>query len=255
MENPIYIALSRLTAQRRNLDVVAHNIANANTAGFQGDKVMFRQYLHELDSGEKLTFGHKAAFVHDIGAYRDTAQGALRQTGGQFDLAIEGEGYFTVETPLGPRYTRNGRFQINAEGQLTTALGYRVLDNGGNAIQFPEGTGDVRVAPNGVVEAKMANQQGVAAYQPVARIEVVTFENQQEMKHIEQGLFTAAGEELPSENAAVLQGMVEESNISPIEELTNLIEVQRMYNHGKELMKSEHERLRAAIRTLTRTSG
>ena len=253
MENTGYIALSRQAAARRQMEVLAHNVANANTNGFQGSRTLFREYLSREESGERLSFNRKIAFVQDIGDVRNTAQGPLRTTGGQFDMAIQGEGYFTVETPLGPRYTRNGAFQINADGQISTALGHRLLDDGGDPIALPDGTVAVKVSPNGVVEAQLPADGDVAVFQPVATLQVVTFENQQEMKQIENGLLTGAGEEIAMESA-VLQGMLEGSNVNPITEMTRMISMQRSFGRGQEMMENEHERMRRAYRTILQTS-
>jgi len=251
MENTSYIALSRQAAVRRELEVLAHNVANANTNGFQGSSTLFREYLMRENSGERLSFNRKIAFVQDIGDVRDVSQGPLRATGGELDFAIDGEGYFTVETPLGPRYTRNGAFQINGDGEISTALGHRLLDNGGDPIALPDGTVKVKVSPNGVIEAQLP---GVELFQPVATIQLVTFENQQEMKQIENGLMTGAGEEIAMDGESrVIQGMIEGSNVNPISEMTSLISLQRSFGRGQQLMENEHERMRRAYRMIVQT--
>lgn len=254
MENAGYVALSRQAAARRELEVIAHNVANANTNGFQASKTLFREYLSRENSGERLSYGRKIAFVQDIGDVRDTRAGPLRSTYGEFDLAIDGEGYFTVETPLGPRFTRNGAFTINAEGEMTTAYGHRLLDDGGQPIALPEGTVKVKISPNGVVEAQLPADGDVPLFQPVATIRLVTFENQQEMKQIENGLLTGAGEEIALEDSKILQGMLEGSNVNPISEITRMIALQRGFGRGQEMMENEHERMRRAYRTLLQTS-
>lgn len=255
MENTSYIALSRQDALRRELDIIANNVANANTAGYNGEKALFRDYLERVDSNEKLSTGRKMSFVQGIGTYRDTREGPMSPTGNALDLAIQGEGYFTIDTPLGPRYTRNGRFQVNQEGQITTSMGYRVLDSQGNAIQVPEGAVDLKIAPTGTIEAKLPGQGGQAIFQQVGQLQVVTFENQQEMSHVEQGMYTAAGEEIIPEDSSIAQGMVEESNVQPLMEMTRMIELQRTYSRGQDLMEQEHERIRKAIQTLAKTSA
>jgi len=254
MENSGYVALSRQTALRRQMEVIAHNLANANTNGFQGSSTLFREYLTREESGARLSFNRKVAFVQDIGDVRNTATGALRATGGQLDLAIQGEGYFTIETPLGPRYTRNGAFQLNADGQITTALGQRLLDSGGDPLQLPDGAEAVKVSPNGVVEARLPANGDIPVFQPIGTIEIVTFENQQEMKQIESGLLTGAGEEIALEDSKVLQGMIEGSNVNPVSEMVKMIGLQRGFNRGQEMLTQEHERMRRAYRTLTQTS-
>lgn len=254
MENSGYVALSRQAVLSRQMEVIAHNVANANTTGFQGSSTLFREYLTREESGERLSFNRKVSFVQDIGDVRNTAAGPIRATGGQLDLAIDGEGYFTVETPLGPRYTRNGGFQINADGEITTALGQRLLGDGGQPIALPDGAEAVKISPNGVVEARLPANGDVPIFQPVGTIQVVTFENQQEMKQIENGLLTGAGEEIALEDSKVLQGMLEGSNVNPITEMVKMISLQRGFNRGQEMLTQEHERMRRAYRTLTQST-
>ena len=250
METTSYITLSRQASMRRALTVTANNIANADTHGFQSEKVLFRHYLKRIHSHQPMAFGEKIALVQDIATFRDTRQGSLEKTGNPLDLAIQGEGFFTIETPLGKRYSRDGQFMLNEEGVLVTSLGNRVLDVNGDAITLPQGSEEIKISSEGAISVRLDIAGGVPVFQEVAQIQAVTFENPQEMKRIEGGLMTAAGEEIPT-NSFVLQGMTEKSNTRPIEEITRLIDIQRRYSSGQRLMQSEHERIRRAITVLT----
>ena len=132
METSTYIALSRQMALRRELDIVAHNIANAETPAYKAERMIFREFLAKPEFREKLSF------VQDIGLSRDLSEGPLATTGNPLDLAISGDGYFVIETALGDRYTRHGRFQLDAEGQLVTGTGDVVQSDAG-AIQVDPG--------------------------------------------------------------------------------------------------------------------
>ena len=126
MENAGLVALSRQMALFRQMDVIANNIANANTNGYKAENTVFAEFVK--NSAE--VGGEPVSFTRDMATVRDLKQGDIKPTHRQLDVALEGEGYFTVETPLGVRYTRVGSFQINQEGNLVTQQGYNVLGEG-----------------------------------------------------------------------------------------------------------------------------
>jgi flagellar basal-body rod protein FlgF len=124
MDNTMYVALSRQMTLRRELDIVANNIANVDTTGFKVEGTLVRT---EPSTGAKMIDGPASLkFVIDDGVTRDFGQGTLRQTGGSFDLGIEGQGFFKIQTDAGERYTRDGRFTLSPEGKLTTEGGAAV---------------------------------------------------------------------------------------------------------------------------------
>jgi len=128
--------------------VVANNLANISTTGYRGEGVIFAEHVTALGPDDpSLSMATAAA--------RETlnAQGALSQTGGAFDLAIEGEGFFLIETPNGERLSRAGAFTPNENGDLVTPEGFRVLDAGGAPVFIPQGAGPVGIAPDGTVSA------------------------------------------------------------------------------------------------------
>lgn len=240
MENAGYIALSRQMVLRREMDVIANNMANLNTPAYKGQSMLFVEYLETSDSGEKMSF------VQDISLVRNLTEGELTSTENPLDLAISGNGYFEVETPVGPRYTRNGVFRLNAEGQLVTAGGQPVLGEGGTPITLPPNSADVTVTRDGTVNT----EQG-----PAGRLRVVRFEDEQTMVKLADGLYDADGQDpLPAEDAQVMQGMVEGSNVQGIIELTRMIETVRSYSSAGKLVNDEHERLRRAIQSLGGTA-
>lgn len=240
MENAGYIALSRQMVLRREMDVIANNMANLNTPAYKGQSMLFVEYLETSDSGEKMSF------VQDIALVRNLTEGALTTTDNPLDVAISGNGYFEVETPVGPRYTRNGVLQLNADGQLVTSSGLPVLGEGGTPITLPPNSAGVTITRDGTI----STDQG-----PAGRLRVVRFENEQAMVKLADGLYDPDGQDpLPADDAEVMQGMIEGSNIQGILELTRMIETVRSYSKTGKLVNDEHERLRRAIQSLGGTA-
>jgi flagellar basal-body rod protein FlgF len=240
METTSYIALSRQTALRRQMDVVANNIANMNTAGFKGERMMFVEHLVKSKGGERI-LGDKVSYTRDIATMRDLSEGPLEQTGNPLDVAITGEGYFTIQTETGNRYTRNGRFQLDEGGQLVTQSGAPVLSDGGQPFFFAPGDGKISIGRDGTVSTANGD---------LGRLAVVTFDNQHRLRPTGGGLFATEGEAKPVERPTVSQGMLEGSNIQPVVEMSRLIEVQRTYESVKNFLEKEDDRMRSMVRDL-----
>ena len=144
MENASLIGLSRQTALRRQLDVIANNLANVNTPGFKAERMMFEEYLMPVANMEMARQRDgNMSYVQDLATIRDYAAGTLVQTENPLDVAIQGDGWFVVDTENGERYTRNGGFMLNAGGELVTSEGHPVMGEAG-PIVF--GTEDVDIA-------------------------------------------------------------------------------------------------------------
>ncbi|WP_368345202.1 flagellar hook-basal body complex protein [Pelagovum sp. HNIBRBA483] len=234
MESLGYTTLSRQSGLLRELQVIANNIANMSTTGFRSEGILFTEFLAELPaSGDSLSMA--AARAHHI----SPAQGALTHTEGALDLAIEGAGYFLVQTPQGERLTRAGSFSMNAEGQLVTPSGHAVLSDGGGPITLPPEQA-ISIAADGTISAGGA---------PVVRLAVVTPQNPLTMNRTGDTLFNAPDGTLPAE-ATVRQGVLEDSNVDPIAQVARMIEVQRSYELGQSFGDREDERLRTMLRTL-----
>ena len=149
MENATYTTLTRQTGLLQELQVIANNIANASTTGFKAESVAFSEYIDALD-GEASSLSMARAHARRT----DFSQGSLTQTGGTFDLAIEGEGFFLVQSPNGERLTRAGAFTPNADGDLVTMDGFPVLDAGGAPVFIPQGLGQIGIAADGTISAQ-----------------------------------------------------------------------------------------------------
>ena len=236
MENATYAALTRQMGLMSEMRVVANNIANASTTGFRAEGVIFAEYVNALGP-DTPSLSMADAEVRET----HFTQGALSQTGGPFDLAIEGDGFFLIETPQGERLTRAGSFTPNENGDLITAEGFRVLDAGGAPVFVPQGAGPVGIAPDGTVSV---------GGQPVSQVGLVLPNDPLGLIREDGVRFRAEGgfEEAPT--ARVLQGFVEESNVDPVLEVARMIEVQRAYELGQSFLDKEDERIRSAIRAL-----
>lgn len=238
MDNSSYVMLTRMSGLRSELQVVAHNIANAATTGFRKEGVIFSEFVVGLGREEpslSMAFGNTRQTIH--------MQGALSQTNALFDFAIEGDGYFQLETAQGPRLTRAGMFTPNAAGELVNPDGHRLLDLGGAPIFVPPDARDVSLARDGTLSADGAPIGQVGLFQPA---DPVT------LSRAAGTLFQVAGEVIPLDAPQILQGFLEESNVNPMTEMARMIEVQRAYERGQRMMDREDERIKGVIQTLGR---
>jgi len=240
VESPTYIALSRQLALRRQLDMVANNLANVNTPAFKGEKMMFVEFLSEPQKDVPLSF------VQDRGSARDLRPGPLTKTGNPLDFAIAEDGYFTVQTDRGPRFTRAGRFHLNSDRELINSQGHALLTATGQPIVVPPGSSEITVASDGTVSA---------GTESIGRIGVAKFANQQGMKREENNLYSSDEAPQPVADARVIQGSLEESNVNSVIELTKMIDIHRTYAANQQLLQEEHQRVRRAITTLTAPPG
>lgn len=238
MENAIYAALTRQSGLMKEMRVVANNMANANTTGFRREGVIFAEHLAAV--GEH---GDSLSMAHARGRLVDLRQGVLTQTNGSFDLAIEGEGFFMVETPDGNQLTRAGAFMPSAEGELMNADGHRLLDEGQGPISIPAGATGIAVGPDGTLSAN-----GL----PFGRIGVFAAPDPAGMLHKGGTSFSSDADPEPVENPRIRQGFLEESNVDPVFEITRMIEVQRAYELGQTFLDREDQRIRSAITAMTR---
>lgn len=238
MSNSVYAMLTRQTGLMKEMGLVANNVANLSTSGFRAEGVIFTEHVKNLEGPQgSLSMASAAAHLTDL------TQGGLRQTGGQLDLAVEGEGFFQVETPAGLRLTRNGAFFATPEGDMVTADGYRVLDAGGAPVFLPLDAGEIVVAPDGTLSADG---------NPVAQIGLFTVENVADLTRDDGVSFAPEGPVLPVETPRILQGFLEASNVDPVLEIARMIEVQRGYEMGQGFLEREDQRLRSVLNLVGR---
>lgn len=237
MDNAGYTTLTRQSGLMNEMQVVANNIANAATTGFRQEGLVFSEFVKKVDNGPSLSMA--TANVRQT----SMLQGGLTQTGGLFDLAIEGDGFFLVETPAGERLTRAGGFSPNAVGDLVTQDGYPVLDAGGAPVFVPPGIADLSISADGTVSS---------AGQPISQIGLYLPTEGTQISREDGVMFRADDGVEPYLDGKIVQGFLESSNVDPISQIARMIEVQRAYEMGQNFLQSEDERIRNAMDTLTR---
>ncbi|GAJ29151.1 flagellar basal-body rod protein FlgF [Acidomonas methanolica] len=238
MENATYIALSRLDTEQRAMSVVADNIANASTTGFKSQHVLFSDYLSPQDGSDLPKGAENEAYTQDLATWRDLSQGQLQQTGNPLDIAIGGEGYFTLRTATGIRLSRSGRFQQRSDGMIADDAGNPLLDRAGQPIRVPAVDHTLTIASDGTI----SGANGV-----IARIGVVIPQDQHKLLP-EGGKFLRA--DTPTTQAPapkLVQGMIESSNVQLMPEMTHMLQIQRDFQFVAQFVESEATRQQDAI--------
>jgi flagellar basal-body rod protein FlgF len=246
MESPSLVLLSNQEALQRAMDIVANNVANSSTTGFKRESIQFDTLLSQPAPDEPLDF------VVDRATYRDSSSGPINSTGNPLDLAIQGAGYFPIQTPQGTRYTRAGTFQLNPDGEIVTSAGYPLLGQGEQPITIPSTAFQVNIAPNGDVTVRV--DDGVSLLE-VGKLEVDSFDNEQGLQPTGAGLYTTSEVPAPVDNPDIVQGALEESNVQPISEITNMIQIMRFYEQTVNMIGQENQRLDNAIDKLAKTTA
>ncbi len=239
MDNSIYITLSRQLALFRDMEATTNNIANANTTGYSSEHIMFKSYLSkDINQGTP----NKMSFAYDIASYRNTDNGSVRATENPLDVAINGNGYFVVQTPLGTRYTRSGNFQLLADGTLATPEGYTVMDNSNQSIVFPEDTNSVDIGEAGNIKVN-GEDFGI--------LNVVQFENEQLLERVGSTLYQTDATPIAADpaTARVAQGVLENSNVQPVMELTHMITISRAVANTAKFIEVVYDLQRKASNT------
>jgi len=253
MDKGIYTALSGGIAKSHELELIANNLANANTPGFKRDTGTFNEYLTEVrqkealdaptgvGSGEPRVEGDKS-FVEMDGIYTDYRQGHMEKTGRALDVGIEGNGFFEVLTPGGVRYTRQGNMSVGNNGLLVTSNGYPVLAKAvpGSEALPPEqrvirlGQGPVNVTPDGGI-----TQNG----QPVSTLSVQEFHEPQWLEKVGNAYYRNTNDKNPKPGVVskLHQGFLESSNVNAVQEMTRLIEATRAYESHMQAIKTYQE--------------
>ena len=237
MDSAIYTTLSRQAGLKSELDIVANNVANASTTGFRREGAIFSEFVRRTGStSDSLS-------MVKLGA-RNTAfdPGQLAQTGGSFDFAIEGEGFFQIRKGDETALSRAGHFMPNAAGQLVNSDGLPLLDAGGTEITIPLGVNSVSVAKDGTMSANGTPIAQLGLWQPV---------DPKDLTRIGGNLFSVEGDLEPA-SGQLRQGFLEESNVNPVTEIARLIEVQRRYESAKSFLDKEDQRISSVIQTLGR---
>jgi flagellar basal-body rod protein FlgF len=237
MDNPGYVALTRQSGLLQEMQLVANNIANANTTGYRREASGFSEYVSQA-GGDQASLSMARHNMRNP----DLAQGALSNTGGRYDVAIEGDGFFAVQGPNGIQLTRAGAFSVNSSSELTTSDGRTVLDSGEAPVFVPADATDFQISADGTISADGQAIGHIGVFLPIGDRPLI---------RTSHASFTS-NEIEPVGDAQMVQGFVEMSNVNPVYEITRMIEVQRAYELGQKLLDQEDERIRNVVQTLTK---
>ena len=246
-----YIGSSGMNAQQNRLDAISNNLANVDTTGYKRTVAVSKNFSELLirrmndDGVKEVAFGSvdTGPIVGKLGLGVETneiftifEQGSFKQTDGISDMALQGEGFFAVETPYGERYTRNGNFMVGVEGFLETKEGYPVLGENGRILV---GNRKFNVNVNGEVTFSDDTEE------MIDRLKLVRFDNERHLEKMGSGLYSTndiAGEAKVAEGGnrpQIFQGYVETSNVNVINEMVQMIEVNRAYEMNQKTIQSE----------------
>ncbi|THD53814.1 MAG: flagellar basal-body rod protein FlgF [Bradyrhizobium sp.] len=248
MQNALLIGLSRQTILERQLDVIANNVANVNTAGYKADNSLFEEHLTSGAHEDNFVGSdRRVSFVQDRGTFRDFSQGAVEQTKNPLDVAIDGSAFLVVQTPAGERYTRDGGMQLNNVGQLVTVAGNPVLGTGG-PIVFQPTDHDINVTPDGTITVVEGNGRTDSIR---GKLRLVSFPDAQKLLKEGLNLYTAGeGSAQPDIKSTVRQGFIEKSNVNAVAEMSRMIEVSRAYTQIATLLQQQSDLHKNAIQQL-----
>ena len=248
MQNALLVGLSRQMTLERQMDVIANNVANANTNGFKADRTLFEEYLNSGAREDNFVGSdRRISYVQDRGTFRDVVQGPMQATDNPLDMAIDGNAYFAVQANGGERYTRDGKFSLNNIGQLVTTDGNLVLGNAG-PITFQPTDHDINVAPDGTVTVL----EGTARTDSIrGKIRMVSFDDPQKLAKQGANLYAVGGATAQADTkSSVRQGYIEKSNVNSVAEMGRMVEVMRAYTQVANLLQQQSDLHKSAIEKL-----
>ena len=247
MDSGLYAACAGLMARTDSLDAIASNLANTSTTGFRARQGSFSSVLAETDGHAPGSVLNQVTNSYGVlgATHLNPTQGSLTATGNSMDFAVQGPGYFVVQTASGPQYTRNGAFKVSPQGQLITQSGEAVLGAAGAIHILP---GKVSVATDGTISSN-----GAIAGQ----LQMVEFAAGTEIQPAGNNNYTApAASVRPAVTSSVQQGMLENSNVNPVESVVQLIDAQRSaetMRHALSMFDSEMNK--TAVQDLPKVSS
>lgn len=244
MENAQLVGLSRQLTLRRELDLIANNVANVDTMGFKAQQLLVKeQKLSPAAATEFRRPDRPISFVLDDGNLYDFRPGQMVSTGNDLDVAVDGKGWFAVQTRNGERYTRNGSFALGPDGTLQTRDGNPVLTDGGPLVLQPAET-KISIAADGTI----STNQGARG-----KLKIVDFASAGDLKKVGETLFEGENPQAATQ-PRVVQGQVEKSNVRAVVEISRLIEVSRSYQNVTNWMSNVDDLRRSAIEKLAQVA-
>jgi flagellar basal-body rod protein FlgF len=239
MDNALMLGLQTQLVMQRRMDITAHNLANVSTSGFKADALVTEE---ADDTGASADAEPRdIRFVRDVTVTRDMGQGPITHTGNPLDAALQGDGFFMVQGPNGPLYTRDGAFELSGDGKLVTSDGRAVLNSGGSPIVLDPQGDTPTIGRNGAIS--------VAGVE-VGRLGVVRFAAPGALEKFGENLWDAKGQPSSPFEGLVEQGSLEGSNVNPVLELTKLIEISRAYESAARIVSNADDLRQRAIERL-----
>jgi flagellar basal-body rod protein FlgF len=234
MDSTMLVSLSHQVAVYQAMDSIANNLANVSTPAYQRETPTFEEFVSQVQPTEGESGTQNVSYAAETGTVRDLSEGPIESTGGRFDFAIKGKGYFAIQTADGERYTRNGHFTLDQNGVLTTQNGDQVETDSGPLSLTPQDL-DVTVSGDGTVSATISGTQA-----ELGKLKVVSFDNERAMQ--KQGSSLYSTDQTPNgapPNVKIEQGMLEGSNVQPVVEISHMIELMRAYQATANLSQSQ----------------
>ncbi len=247
MDNALYVGLSRQLTLQRQLEIAANNIANVDSAGFKVESLMLQT---DPLTPDKARGAGPIKYVLDDGVGRDFHQGSVAQTGETYDVAIQGDAFFRIQTPQGPRYTRDGRFTTDDQDRLVTQNGDPVTTADGAEITFDPKKSAPSIGRDGTIS--QTDERGQVTQ--VGKLTVARFTNLAELKKDGDTQFTSDETPVAATDAVIRQGAVEQSNVSPVLEITSLIDITRAYERVQQMLATTSDLSRSAVQRLGKSS-
>lgn len=240
MQNPIYVGVSGQISLSRRMETIAQNMANVNTPGFRAEALKFDSLVSPVaqDNNEKVNFSSAGK------SYITTDRGPVTQTGNALDVAVNGDTYFSLQTPVGQVYTRDGRMTMTPDGGLVSVMGYPFLDNGGAPLQIDPTNGAPRISADGSIYQNNVQVGSIGLYQ---------FQPDSKLRYGPNASVIPDKPPVAIQGDAangVVQGFIENSNVNGVIEMTRLIEVTRAFERVEAMMRQQEEMSTQTIQTL-----
>ena len=233
MDQTGYVLLSRMSAMLRATDVLATNMANADTPAFRANRPVFATHLQQQRNVATPAGGQPVAYALDRATWRDGVGGPITSTGNPLDVALNGPGFFAVETPRGERFTRAGRFTIGGEGRLVDMEGNAVLDSANRPVTFAPNDSRIEILGDGTIRT----ENGV-----LGKLRVVRFADEQAIQAEGNRLYTTEQQPEVVARPNVVQGSLEGSNVNSVLEMTRLTSDVRAFQMMAQFMETEGKR-------------
>lgn len=240
MQNPVYVGVSAQISLARRMETIARNMANINTPGFRAEAMKFETLVSPVAENNNAVVNFTTAGK----SYIETSRGPVTQTANPLDVAVKGDAYFSLQTPVGQVYTRDGRMTMTADGALVSVMGYPFLDGGGAPLELNPQGGAPRIAADGTIY-----QNDVA----VGALGLFEFQPDSELRYGPNASVIPDKEPLPLVNASVngvMQGYIENANVNGVAEMTRLIEVSRAFEQMEAMLRQQEEMMGKAIDTI-----